>query len=157
MKPLFDKLFMRFAYGQIHLYGDIAMAILTLLPLHSDIATLIFESWSTYYFCLHKPKHIWQWVVNTQVVSLVWAGLGTEWIYDAFAGKSSFKCFILHTFSLNSMNSPTSCWRFSMYFQVLSNGTLLEVLAGYGMVIEDSGIHLGTVLNYFKGLIPHYF
>lgn len=93
--------------------------------------TLIFESWSTYHFCFHKPKHIWQWVVNTQVVGLVWAGLATEWIYDAFAGKSSFKCNVFH-FTLDSMNSPTSCRHFSMYFQVLSNGTLLEVWQGMG-------------------------
>ena len=47
---------------------------------------------------------------------------------------------------------------FSIYFQVISNGTLLEVLAGHGMVTEDSDIHTRTVLNYiFKGLIPHYF
>ena len=64
--------------------------------LYSGIATFIFESRYKYYFCSHKPDHIWQWVVNTQVASLVWAGLGTEWIYDAFAGKSSFKCFTLH-------------------------------------------------------------
>ena len=100
---------MRFAYGHIHLYGDIAMATISPLPLYSDIATLIFESGYMYYFCSYKPNHIWQWVVNTQVASLVWAGLGTEWIYDAFAGKASFKCFTLHSFSLNSMNSPTSC------------------------------------------------
>jgi hypothetical protein len=35
------------------------------------------------------------------------AGLGTEWIYDAFAGKSSFICITF--FFTNSMNSPTSC------------------------------------------------
>ena len=40
-------------------------------------------------------------------------------IYDAFTGKSSFKCFTLHLFLLDSMNSPTSCWHFSMYFQVI--------------------------------------
>ena len=38
-------------------------------------------------FQLHQPSYIWQWVVNTQVARLVWAGLGTEWIYKAFAGK----------------------------------------------------------------------
>ena len=29
------------------------------------------------------------------------------------------KCFALPTCSLKSMNSPTSCWHFSMYFQVI--------------------------------------
>ena len=42
---------------------------------------------------------------------------------------------------------------FSMYFQVLNNDTLLEVLAGHGMVIEDSDIHLGTVLKVIQGPI----
>ena len=40
-----------------------------------------------------------------------------------------------------------------MHFQVLSDGTLQEVLAGHDMVIEGSDIHFGTILNYFKGLI----
>ena len=40
-----------------------------------------------------------------------------------------------------------------MYFQVLSNGTLLEVLGGHGIVIEDSDIHLGTVLKVIQGPI----
>jgi hypothetical protein len=29
------------------------------------------------------------------------------------------KCFTLPTCSLKSMNSPTSCWHFSIYFQVI--------------------------------------
>jgi hypothetical protein len=42
-----------------------------------------------------------------------------------------------------------------MYFQVLSNGTLQEVLAGYGMVIEDSdliiwGPFLTILMAYFR-------
>ena len=69
------------------------------------------------------------------------AGLVTEWIYDAFAGKPSYICITF--FLTNSMNSPISCWHFSMYFQVLTNGTLLEVLAGHGMVIEDSDYSFG--------------
>ena len=35
------------------------------------------------------------------------AGLVTEWIYDAFAGKPSYICITF--FFTNSMNSPTSC------------------------------------------------
>ena len=41
-----------------------------------------------------------------------------------------------------------------MYFQVLSNGKLLEVLAGHGMVIKDSDIHMGTV---FLTILRAYF
>ena len=65
------------------------------------------------------------------------AGLVTEWIYDAFAVWSFF--YILYL--LNKLYELTNLvlTLFSMYFQVLSNGTLLEVLAGHGMVIEDSG------------------
>ena len=36
------------------------------------------------------------------------AGLVTEWIYDAFAGKLTYIC-INFTGLTNSMNSPTSC------------------------------------------------
>ena len=52
------------------------------------------------------------------------------------------------------MNSPTSCWHFSMYFQVLTNGTLQEVLAGYGMVIEDSDY---LFRDRFKTILRAYF
>jgi hypothetical protein len=48
------------------------------------------------------------------------------------------------------MNSP----HFSMYFQVLTNGTLQEVLAGHGMVIEDSDYSLG---DRFKTILRAYF
>ena len=46
--------FMRFAYGQIHFCGDIAMATLSILPLYSSIATVIFESRYKYYFCSYN-------------------------------------------------------------------------------------------------------
>ena len=99
--------FMSFAYGQIHFYGDIAMATLSLLPSYSDIATLIFESWSTYYICLHKLNHIWQWVVNTQVISLLWRDLELSGFTMPLLGN--LHSYALHTFSQDFMNSPTSC------------------------------------------------
>ena len=77
---------MRFAYGQIYFYGDIAMA------------TLIFESWNTYYFCLHKLIHIWQWVVNTQVTSLLWRDLELSGFMMPLLGNLHLNAmyFILH-------------------------------------------------------------
>jgi hypothetical protein len=85
--------------------------------LYNGIATFIFESRYKFYLCSHKPDHIWQWVVNTQVTSLLWRDLQLSGFTMPLLGNHHSN--VLHyILSLNSMNSPTSCWHFSMYFQV---------------------------------------
>ena len=141
-----SELFIR-RHCQIHLHGDIVMATLLYLPLYSGIAILVFESWFKYYFQLHKTiSYLAVGCKHTGCKSCYGQGLELGGFTMPLLGIPHSKA--IHFFSLNSMNSPTSCWHFSMYFQVFSYGTLLEVLAGHGMVIEDSDIQMGTVLNY---------
>ena len=104
------------------------------------------ESCGPHITFIHQTKTHWAvGCKHTGCKSCYGQGLGLSGFTMPLLGNHYSKA--LH-FTNNSMNSPTSCWRFSMYFQVFSKGTLLEALAGHGMVIEDSDIYTGTVSNY---------
>jgi hypothetical protein len=54
---------------------------------------------------LLQTYYIWQWVVNTQVTSLLWRDLELSGFTMPLLGNLQFNA--LHSFSQDSMNSPT--------------------------------------------------
>ena len=71
LTQMFLCLFKRFKCSYVTTY--IAWVWHDTPTLHGCIFTHIFDFWLKYYNCLHKPNHVWRWVVNTQVASLVMA------------------------------------------------------------------------------------
>ena len=73
---------------------------------HTLLYHVVLILWTIMTACAWLPDILFymQWVVNTQVASFVWAGIATEWIYNAFALWIFLKGF---SYYINRVYSPT--------------------------------------------------
>ena len=102
---------MRFAYGQIHFVATspwllyIQKLLMELRYFSTTITTELQCLCNNLMTDLLQTYYIWQWVVNTQVASLLWRDLELSGFTMPLLGNLYFNA--LHSFSQDSMNSPT--------------------------------------------------
>ena len=103
--------FMRFAYGQIHFVATspwllyIRKLLMELRYFSTTITTELRCLCNNLMTDLLQTYYIWQWVVNTQVTSLLWRDLELSGFTMPLLGN--LHSYALHSFSQDSMNSPT--------------------------------------------------